>query len=81
LYHYLEKDPLNAGKVFSGLALFAIFSAQLFIITLMINVFSQARISVTRLCSFLLLQEVYQLPPGMQQQQQQQVMTLVSEAV
>ena len=58
LYPYFEDKPLDAGKVFSGLALFAILSIPLFLITVVMNGLSHALVSVRRLRDFLFAQEI-----------------------
>ena len=58
LYNQLETEPLSAAKIFSSIALFSYISNQLFVITVVINIAGQARSSVARLQSFLLLPEV-----------------------
>ena len=57
VYPYIENKPLQASKIFSGLALFNIMGLPLYLVTLIINVVTHAKISTDRILPFLLSPE------------------------
>lgn len=63
LYPYIEEKPLRAAKVFSCLALFNILSLPLYLVTMIINIMSHAKVSTDRLSAFLLAPEIEAAEP------------------
>jgi len=58
LYNRLETEPLSATKVFSCLVLFSCIANRLFLVCIVINAAGQARSSIARLQSFLMLPDL-----------------------